>query len=215
MILGQGLVGLLTTALAKAIGAGPIICSDFDDNRLALARSLGADCAVNTASSHQALTQALSDYDLATIPVVFEATGARRTLEQAVELLAEQGRLMMLSQGDGETLPNIAQGLMMKGATLIGGYVNSKPYALFRSDLKIKQRWPPQYDGDVNKTESHQYNTSLDDITTFLKLISLNRIDLAPLITHRFQWQDLPKAYQQVTARDASLVGGVIDWSNP
>ena len=46
-VIGLGPIGLLVAAVAKALGASPVIAVDIADNRLAIARKLGADHVVN------------------------------------------------------------------------------------------------------------------------------------------------------------------------
>src|SRR5450631_920214 len=46
-VIGLGPIGLLVAAVAKALGASPVIAADIADNRLEIARKLGADHVVN------------------------------------------------------------------------------------------------------------------------------------------------------------------------
>ena len=46
-VIGLGPIGLLVAAVAKALGASPVIACDIADDRLAIARQLGADHIVN------------------------------------------------------------------------------------------------------------------------------------------------------------------------
>ena len=212
LVMGQGLVGALTAQLARIAGAAPVIVTDIDDARLDIARSLGAHVAINPVSQPEALSDCIAKLDRGGIPVVFEATGSRQPLEQAVAVVSERGRVMMLSTVHGDVAPRITDELMMKGAVLIGGYVNSKPYALHRTDLEIAGSWPPVVaDGYARYANADSW-TSEEDIRAILNLMRYGTLDVAPLISHRFSVDEIPAAYALVGNQDRSLLGGVIDW---
>jgi threonine dehydrogenase-like Zn-dependent dehydrogenase len=101
---------------------------------------------------------------------------------------------------------------MMKGASLIGTYVNSKPFALRRSDLTIKGAWPPIMDDKLRRYVNSDMWTSDEDIRVFLNLIRYGTINIKPLISHRFTYEQIPEAYEMVWNQDPSLLGGVIKW---
>lgn len=212
LVMGQGLVGALTAQLARIAGAAPVIVTDIDDARLDVARSLGAHIAINPASQPDALSSCIAELNRGGVPVVFEATGSRHPLEQAVELVSERGRVMMLSTVHGDVVPRITDELMMKGAILIGGYVNSKPFALRRTDLEIAGRWPPVVADESTRYTNADSWTSDEDIRAILSLMRYGTLDVAPLISHRFSVDEIPAAYALIRNKDSSLLGGVIDW---
>lgn len=47
VVIGQGVVGLLTTQMCKLAGAYPVIAVDLVDSRLKFAQNLGAECVFN------------------------------------------------------------------------------------------------------------------------------------------------------------------------
>ena len=212
LIMGQGLMGALTAQLASIAGAAPTIVTDIDDARLEIARALGAHQAINPEKHPDALNDIIADLGLGGIPAIFEATGSRQPLEQAVDLVSERGRIMMMSTVHGDIAPNITQGLMMKGAVLIGGYVNSKPFALRRTDLEITDAWPPVVAHGSHRYANRDIWTSDDDIRAILNLIRYGSLDISPLISHRFSVEQIPEAYDMVWQKDPSLLGGIIQW---
>ena len=48
LVIGAGAIGLFATAIAKATGASKVLVADINDERLALAKKLGADMVINT-----------------------------------------------------------------------------------------------------------------------------------------------------------------------
>lgn len=212
VVLGQGIVGAMTAQLAKLAGAVPVIVTDIDDRRLEYARAMGVNYAVNTKTDPNKLNKIIADLGTNGVPVVIEATGALEPLEQAAEIVIEGGRVMMLSVPSGDTVPDITTNLFNKGAALIGGYVNSKPFSLKRNDLTIEVEWPPILTGRAERFISSDIWTSDEDIRVYLNLLKYGALDIRPLITHRFTPDQIPEAYDLVWQRDSSLVGGLICW---
>ena len=212
VVMGQGFVGAITAQIARCAGALPIIVTDLDESRLERARQMGVHYAINSKTDPDGLTRVVDSLGRGGVPVVFEATGVRKPLEQAFEIIAERGRVVMISQVHGETMPKYDENLMMKGASLIGTYVNSKPFALRRADLVIKGNWPPVMDDKLNRYVNSDVWTSDEDIRVVLNLIHYGSLNIKPLITHRFSYEQLPEAYDLVFKQDPSLLGGVIKW---
>lgn len=213
-VLGQGFVGAITAQLAKLAGALPVVVADLDDVRLTASREMGADIAINTKKDPDGLKRTMQELGLSGFPVVFEATGVRSPLMQAAELLAERGRLIMISQAHGEPLPPIDEPIMQKGASLIGTYVNSKPYKLRRADLYIDGTWPPVMGHRLNRYANSDCWTSDEDIRVFLNMLKYGKLDISPLISHEFDYREIPEVYHRyVWEMDPTLTGGVIRWS--
>lgn len=213
-VLGQGFVGAITAQLARLAGALPVVVTDLDNVRLEAARNMGVDITVNTKEDPEGLKRVMKELGLNGFPVVFEATGVRSPLMQAAEILGERGRLVMISQAHGEALPPIDEPIMQKGASLIGTYVNSKPYKLRRADLYIDGTWPPVMGHRLNRYANADCWTSDEDIRVFLNMIKYGRLDITSLISHEFDYREIPEAYHQyVWEMDPTLTGGLIRWS--
>ena len=45
-----------------------------------------------------------------------------------------------------------------------------------------------------------------------LDLLSRRRLNIRPILTHRFPWEQLPEVYQRLDENDEAIVGAVIDW---
>jgi len=94
-VIGAGGVGGSIIQLARALGAERAIAVDVDDDKLALARVLGADDVVNaaTADAVAAIRELTGDRGP---DVVFEAIGNRQTVRQATEAVADGGRVVLV-----------------------------------------------------------------------------------------------------------------------
>jgi len=213
-VLGQGFVGAITAQCARLAGACPVIVTDLDDARLEAAVKMGVDVAINSKKEPEGLENAVKALGRDGLPVIFEATGARGPLMQAAELIAERGRLVMISQVHGQAMPPIDDPIMQKGASLIGTYVNSKPYKLKRADLIINGTWPPVMNDRLNPYQNADVWTSDEDIKVFLNMIKYAKLDITPLISHQFSYQEIPEAYAENVFPDVNpgMTGGLISW---
>lgn len=94
-ILGGGTIGLLTMQWAKIFGAKKIVVFDIAEERLELAKRLGADAGINTLlENFMADAKALSDgkgYDY-----VFETAGNTITMKMAYELAANKAEICFI-----------------------------------------------------------------------------------------------------------------------
>lgn len=215
VVLGQGIVGALTAQAARCAGALPVIVTDLDNRRLDIAKKMGVDFCINPKEDPDALDRIVKILGRGGVPVVFEATGARGPLVQAVNLVAERGRVVMISQVHGEPMPPIDHELMQKGASLIGTYVNSKPHKLLRADLVMDGSWPAVMPKTLNRYAITDVWTSDEDIRVFLDLILYGKLDVRPLISHKFKFTEIPEAYDKyVWNADPSLTGGLICWKD-
>jgi L-iditol 2-dehydrogenase len=111
-------------------------------------------------------------------------------------------------------MPNISQSLFIKGAALIGCYINSKPFSLLRHDMQINSHWPPEVGTRLAPYAGTDCWSSESDIELFLQLIKTSRLDLQPFISHRVSWQQLPDIYKRVQSGDSSMLGVLIDWNS-
>ena len=100
VVFAQGPIGLCATAGAKLMGATLIIGVDGDDNRLAMAKQMGADVVldyrkVDVAAEVQRLTSGGAD-------VAIEALGTQQTFESALRSLRPGGTLSSLGVYSGK-----------------------------------------------------------------------------------------------------------------
>jgi alcohol dehydrogenase len=160
VVFAQGPIGLCSTIGAKLMGASLVIGVDGDDNRLQMAKRLGADVVIDyrnedVVSRVKALTGSGVD-------VAIEALGTQQTFENALRCLRPGGTLSSLGVYSGK--------LQM-------------PYDAFAAGL-----------GD------HKIVTTLcpggkERMRRLMELVRSKRIDLTPMITHRFPLEQIKEAY--------------------
>ncbi len=107
LIVGAGGVGLSSVMGAALVGAHPIIVVDIDDEKLDLARELGATQVIN-ARGTDVVAAVLALTGGAGVPWAIEAIGRQATLEQALACVAAGGTLVSVGLGaadSGFTVP--------------------------------------------------------------------------------------------------------------
>ena len=106
LILGCGPIGLALIEVARARGAHPV-AADVLPERLETARKLGAQV---LAAGETLLQNVLDQTNGEGAPLVIEATGNVKAMEQTVDLVAAGGRIVivgLVKQGVGVTFPGL------------------------------------------------------------------------------------------------------------
>jgi len=94
-VMGAGPIGLLAVATAKLAGASRIIVADRIPHRLAIARKLGADVAVNISS--ESLSDAVGDLTGGKgVHVVFDGAGKAESINNAIASARAGGRVVII-----------------------------------------------------------------------------------------------------------------------
>ncbi|HYF50328.1 MAG TPA: zinc-binding dehydrogenase [Planctomycetota bacterium] len=100
VVLGSGPVGLQCAALANLSGATQVIVSGAPDDRLALAKQFGAhqtlDIRITQEADRAAAVRRLTDGRGA--DVVIEACGQPRAVREALQMVRDQGRVVVVGQ---------------------------------------------------------------------------------------------------------------------
>jgi Zn-dependent alcohol dehydrogenase len=120
-VIGIGGVGTSIVQVARQTGAAPIIAVDVSDEKLALARELGAHETVNARDTDA--VEAVRALGGDGVDVVFEALGSPRTFEQGLGMLREGGRLVAVGlAATGQTAPVEITRLVRRSQRIIGSY---------------------------------------------------------------------------------------------
>ncbi len=93
-VIGPGPIGLLGVALAKALGASPVILTGTRDNRLQIGRGLGADHVINV-RNEDAVAAVRRITGGTGIDYVLECSGAPDAVNQAARMLSRGGRICL------------------------------------------------------------------------------------------------------------------------
>lgn len=129
VVVGLGSIGLCVVQILKAIGVKEVIGIDLSPNRLELARQLGADHVLNPLDGD--IVAALQElvgkgehrgYSFTEATHVFECSGSRRVVDQAITgLVRTGGTIVMVALFEGEVSFD-ANSLVRKEVTIMGSY---------------------------------------------------------------------------------------------
>ena len=117
LVTGCGPIGALVVAAARFHGAAEIIVTDIVDEPLAIAKTLGATHAVNTAKAPEALAPYAADKGQ--IDVMIECSGNERALRSGMEVVRPRGTIVQLGLGGDMSVPQnmvVAKELLITGS---------------------------------------------------------------------------------------------------
>jgi len=121
-IIGAGPIGLLHLITAKKMGAGKIIITDTVDERLQIAKELGADETIN-AKHEDSVEKTRQLTDGYGADVVIEAIGLPATWEQALRMVRKGGTVLEFGGCPPGTEIKVSTELLHYGeATLLGTF---------------------------------------------------------------------------------------------
>ena len=182
-VIGLGLVGQLIAQLARLQG-GFVVATDLRPDRVDLARKLGADEAVVGSSEVASQIRALTNGQGADCVIIAAAAKSDAPCRLAVDICRDRGRIVdvgavELSFPWYETYLKEIQVLMARAYG---------PGSYDPSYERDGQDYPAAY---VRWTE----NRNMEE---FLRLVSQGKVQLDPLITHRFPLEDAANAYDTI-----------------
>jgi S-(hydroxymethyl)glutathione dehydrogenase/alcohol dehydrogenase len=121
-VVAAGGVGLNVIQIAHAFGASQIIAIDVGDEKLEIARRVGATDVVNSRTVNAA-ERVRELTDGRGVDVAFEALGRPETFTQALEIIGDGGRMVAVGIAPGKTTaPVEITRLVRRGLKIIGSY---------------------------------------------------------------------------------------------
>jgi len=129
-VLGGGTIGIFTAQWAKILGAGSVTVFDISDERLALAKDLGADYTVNTLDDNCMKTVAEITNQNG-FGYVFETAGVTTTMQLAFELAGNKARVCFIGTPtkDITFTPKLWENMNRKEFYLTGSWMSySAPF---------------------------------------------------------------------------------------
>ena len=172
-VIGSGPIGLLSLQAAKARGSTDVLVIDLIDDRLALARQLGADCTVNP-TTENVKARATEFFGGGGADVVIETAGVYPAYQMALDL-AENGGVVVLVAWPVKAGHEPDLGLVLTKELDVRGvfrYANVFPLSL--------------------------------------KALEHGKVDVKPLVTHRFPMARTEEAMQLVEDRADGVIKAAI-----
>jgi predicted dehydrogenase/threonine dehydrogenase-like Zn-dependent dehydrogenase len=194
-VIGLGLVGQLTVQLLRANGCR-VLGMDLNAERCHLAEQMGCGATATSNAEFIALIARWTGGQGADAVVITAATKSKAPIDLAAEVSRDRGRVVAVG--------------------LVGLSVPRKPFYEKELDLRLSRsygpgRYDPAYEehgqdypiGYVRWTENR-------NMQAFLDLLAQGKIDVRPLVTHRFPIERAVEAYDLITSDRANEALGVI-----
>ena len=188
MVMGMGILGLLSLPLLRAAGAVPLIAVDPMEEKREAARRAGADQALDPfAPDFAQQVRALTEGG---VNAAIEVTGNGKALDQALDCMAKMGRVALLGcTRHSDFTIDYYHKVHGPGISLIGAHTQARPAVESAAGL-----W-----------------TERDDILALLRLIEGGRIDYDALVQEVHAPEEAPAVYDRL-AREKSFPIVQFDW---
>jgi L-iditol 2-dehydrogenase len=166
VVTGPGPIGLLAVAVAKALGADPVILTGTRDRRLELGKRLGADHVVN-ARQEDAVAAVKRITGGKGVQFVVECSGAPNALDEAAQMVDRGGRICLAAFPHDRVPVDLAH--LVRNNIYIYGIRGEGQSATHRAMALMKQK---RFDAKL----IHTHTFPLDELPTALKY-ARERID--------------------------------------
>lgn len=191
VVVGLGLIGLITVQLLRANGCR-VLGIDFDQRRLDLAKSFGAEV-VNPANGEDPISSAerFSRGRGVDAVLITASTSSNEPVHQAAQMCRKRGRIVLVG----------VAGLELSRADFYEKELSfqvSCSYGPGRYDAAYEDKGFDYPVGFVRWTEQRNFEAVLDAMAS-------GSLDVKPLISHRFDIDAAPAAYDLVASSEASL----------
>lgn len=190
VVIGMGIVGQLALQFAALTGPGLLVAMDLSPGRLEMATGLGADVTINPADGDAAeRLKELTGGEMA--DVILECTGAPQAFPLALELGGPRGRIVAVGSTRG-TVPevDVYTQIHCKGLIILGAHAGTHPQA----------------ETPYNKwTRPRNRRLAVD-------LMSKGKVDVKPMITHRFPFDQAVEAFDLLVKDRTQAVGVILEY---
>jgi L-iditol 2-dehydrogenase len=166
VVTGPGPIGLLGVAVAKALGAQPVILTGTRDNRLQIGRELGADHVINVRKENavEAVQRIMKGKG---VDYVLECAGAPDAIDEAARMVNRGGKIC-LAAFPHEPVPIDVAALVTNNIYLYGIRGEGKSATHRAAAFMAQKRF------DATKIHTHTF--ALDDLPTALRY-ARDRVD--------------------------------------
>lgn len=191
VVTGLGLIGQITVQLLRAHGCR-VLGIDFDRSRLELARRFGAETVdLGAGEDPVAAAERFSRGRGVDAVIVTAATKSSEPMHQAARMCRKRGRIVLV----GVTGLELSRDEFFKKELT---FQVSCSYGPGRYDAAYEEAGQDYPVGYVRWTEQRNFEAVLD-------MMADGRLDVESLISHRFQLDDAPRAYDVVSGSEPSL----------
>lgn len=193
-VIGLGMIGLLAVQIARAAGCN-VVGMDPDPVRCELAKRFGCAAATDSAEFEPVVAAAGGALG-ADVVLITAATESSAPVELAAKVARSRARVVAVG-AVGTTLPR-------------------QPYFEKELEFRISRSYGPgRYDPDYEE-KGHDYPadyvrwTENRNLQAFLGLLAQGKVDVLPLISHRFDIGEAARAYDLISGRTGTPFLGVV-----
>jgi predicted dehydrogenase/threonine dehydrogenase-like Zn-dependent dehydrogenase len=191
VVTGVGLIGLLTVQLLRAHGCR-VLAIDFDESKLDLAKHFGAEtCNPGKGEDPIAAGMSFSRGNGVDGVIITASTKSNDPVTQAAKMSRKRGRIILVG----------VTGLELSRADFYEKELSfqvSCSYGPGRYDSSYEEKGQDYPLPFVRWTEQRNFEAVLD-------MLASGQLDVNPLITHRFNFEDANQAYQILTDGKSGL----------
>ena len=167
VVTGPGPIGLLGVAVAKAMGANPVILTGTRDNRLKIGLELGADHVINVKNDKDVVEAVKRLNGGKGVDYVVECSGAPNAVTEAVRMVTRGGKVCLAAFPHDETPVDVAH--IVRNNIYLYGIRGEGKSATHRAEAFMRQK---RFDA----TKIHTHTFPLSDLPTALRY-ARERID--------------------------------------
>jgi predicted dehydrogenase/threonine dehydrogenase-like Zn-dependent dehydrogenase len=192
-VIGMGLLGLLTGQIAAAAGC-KVLGLDIDPKRIALASSLGLQAWLrDQAQDYAQAFTANRGFDLV---IICADTPSNDPVELAGEIARDRARVV----ATGAVGLDFPRKLYYEKEI---SFINSRSYGPGRYDASYEEGGKDYPIGYIRWTEGRNFEAVVD-------LLANDKLQVQPLITHRFPIEQATEAYDVITGKKVEPFLGVL-----
>ena len=192
-VIGLGLLGLLAVQIAAGAGC-TVLGVDLDERRVDLAEALGAEAVLRAQAEQAALS--FSQGRGCDAVIICADTPASDPVELAGAIARDRARVIAV----GAVGLNIPRKVYYEKELT---FINSRSYGPGRYDPAYEEKGQDYPAGYVRWTEGR-------NLQAFIDLLASARLDVRPLVTHRFPIEQAPQAYELITGKKAEPYLGIL-----
>ena len=195
LVVGLGLVGQLTVSLLHAAGVR-VLGTDPDPAKCELATRMGATIAKPNLDDQ--ITQSLTGGLGCDAVIITASTKSNGPIEAAAQAVRQKGRIVLVG--------------------VVGLEIDRRPFYFKECEFVVSCSYGPgRYDPDY-EDRGHDYPaayvrwTEQRNIDAVLRLMGEGKLDVAPLISHRYQITEALDAYKLIDENTEPYLGIVIEY---
>ncbi len=189
-VLGQGVIGLLTTALLQRFPLGKIITFDLFENRREKSLELGATASFDPSRNNiekSIGSHFSSDGEFIGADVIFELSGSPDVLNLALQIAGFESRILVGSWYGSRTAN------LHLGESFHRDHIRMISSQVSRISSQFSGRW----------TKSRRFETVIK---------MLNEINPSTLITHRVSFENADRAYQLLDDQPDEAIQVILEY---